>query len=398
MPKLLVLGAGAYLAPALRAIRQAGYKVLAVDRDPNAPGKVEADDFRPIDIKDIDSLSAWAAEAGVDGVMPLNDFGTPAAAAVASRLGLLGNSFDCARTANDKGLMRECWKQAGLSIPDFVVVDSADAAAAACGSVGFPCIVKPALSGGGGRGISVVREPAEVAWAVEFARPHALNGRFVVERFVEGLELTVEVASIDGKHITLARSDKEKPPLRTRVATSLNYPAAISKNQAQKIDLLVHAALDAIDFRYGISHTEVLLDSLSGDPVLVETGARPGGGHIFHTLIKAVSGINGPKLNADILSGRLDCLPQPQAWGGVYRFITAQPGKLIGIQGVETARTMPGILDVGVTAKLGQQVGILNNSFDRPGYIVSQGRTRDAAIAAADAAQSMIRLFVEQSR
>lgn len=388
--RILVLGAGKYLAPALLRIAAGGYFVLVADRDPHAPGRVHADAFRPIDITDKESILAWAREEAIDGIMPINDFGTPAAAYVAATLRLPGNSEACAEIANDKGLMRRRWAAHGVPQPEFIELADHNLIAPACRAVGFPCVVKPAFTGGGGRGISVVRGEEDIEWAVTFARPHARNGRYVVERYIEGTELTVETASVEGRHRILAVSDKVKAPLRTRVATSLHYPAAITDEQLARLDGLCAAALDAIEFVDGLAHTEVILDEAGDTIQFVEVGARPGGGHIFHTLIEAVSGIDAPALNAAILTGRRPPVPQPLRRGGVYRFFNPAPGILRRVANIEAARSIPGVLDFGIIAEPGDTVGALASSLQRPGFVVTAAATREAAIAIADRVEATL--------
>ena len=74
------------------------------------------------------------------------------------RLGSRGLTPRTAELACDKGLMREQWARDGLPNPDFRVVLTEPEARAACSQIGLPAGAKPADSGGGGRGVSVVRD------------------------------------------------------------------------------------------------------------------------------------------------------------------------------------------------------------------------------------------------
>src|SRR5687767_4850923 len=125
---LLVLGAGAYYTRVLREVRALGYRTVAVDRNPASPGFALADAHEVVDIVDREGVLEVARRHGVDGVMPVNDFGVRTAAFVSARLGLVGISADAAEAANDKGVMRERWRDAGLPIPGFRVVSTLDEA------------------------------------------------------------------------------------------------------------------------------------------------------------------------------------------------------------------------------------------------------------------------------
>ena len=87
--KLLVLGAGRQQLGLLRAARQRGLLVVAVDRDPAAPGFRFADRRALISFEDEPSLHRLAEAERLDGVIsPANDWSVGIAARVAHRLAL----------------------------------------------------------------------------------------------------------------------------------------------------------------------------------------------------------------------------------------------------------------------------------------------------------------------
>ena len=152
--RILILGANRFYLRVMELLRAGGFDVLAVDRDPSAPGRNVADAFAAIDIIDHDAVLAWASAMAIDGVMAVNDFGVRTASHVAAALGLVGLSRDAAERANDKGLMRDCWRDAGLPIPAYQVVADLAGVRRAVSEIGYPCVIKPTDCGGGGRGIS----------------------------------------------------------------------------------------------------------------------------------------------------------------------------------------------------------------------------------------------------
>jgi biotin carboxylase len=393
---ILVLGGGIYHVRLLDQLVSAGFRVLVCDRDPIAPGARRAHVFRPIDFSNSDEVLAFARDEKIDGIMPISDFGTRTASKVAKALGLPGLEPAKVDAVNDKGLMRDAWAVAGLAQPSYRVATEFEGLDAAARRIGYPCIVKPADSGGSGRGVSTVRAPAELAWAFDLARPFARNGRFIVETFVEGLEITVETITLPERGtVVLAMSDKVKPPLRTRVATSLNYPACLPPDLWAAAERLTVAAVEALGITVGMAHTEAIVTDRG--PILLETGARGGGGHVFHTLIEATSGIAAPVVAARLLCGLPVELPPPRRDGAVYRFFNPPSGILRAVDGLENAANMPGVLDIGMIKKPGDRVGDLVNSLERTGYVVTKGATREEAIARADAVCRTVRFTVESS-
>jgi biotin carboxylase len=380
---LLVLGGGTYSVRAIEAVRDAGYRTVVVDRDAGAPGLAVADLGRAIDIVDADAVLALAREERIDGVLPLNDFGVPTAAHVASVLGLPGLTPRSAELSCDKGLMREQWERDGLANPEFRVVVSEAEARAACAEIGLPVVVKPADSGGGGRGVSVVREEDELAWAYDFAAPRARNGRIVVERFLDGTELTIETVSQRGAVHVLAVSDKIKLPRRTRVATSLHYPADLPPATLERVHALAAAAVHSVGIADGPAHVEMIVTDAG--PVLLELGARGGGGHIFSLITEAVSGVPMVAESARVLVGDEADLRVRHERGCVYLLFGPELGIIRAIHGVDEARALPGVLDLGITRRPGDVLGPLADSLQRSGFAVVAGRTRQEAMHRADA-------------
>lgn len=200
--------------------------------------------------------------------------------------------------------------------------------------------------------------------------------------------MTIKSISYDGDVQILAISDKEKPPLRTRVATSLNSPANLSEETLNQVRTLVEHAVQALGIKLGPAHTEVIV-TLQG-PKLVETAARPGGGHIFSLIVQAVSGVNMVQETAKILVGETPDLRIKHQRGCVYRFLCPPAGMVRAIHGIEKARDLPGVLDIGILKKPGDKVENLNNSLERSGFVVVEGKDRDEAVQRANDVERIV--------
>jgi biotin carboxylase len=394
MRRLIILGAGLYYKRTIEVLVKGGFYVIALDKNPEAEGRFAAHEFYAFDIVDKNAVLTLAKEKKIDGIMNVNEFGSRTACFVASTLGLNGHSYDTVEATNDKGIMRDKWLSSGLTIPQYKVFDSWEDAKKSVDEIGYPCILKPADSGGSGRGISVLKSELDIKWAYDFAEAYARNGRFIVESYIEGVELTVETFSINKRVFFLAMSDKIKPELKTRVATSLNYPAMINDELRDKVETLVSDALNSLGLINGIAHTEVIVNK-KGTPFLIETGARGGGGHIFHTIIEAVSGINAPLLQANWLTGQNPEIGYIQKNGCCYRFFNPERGILKSVNNLERATKIRGVIDLGIVKKVGEEVGNLENSLQRTGFVVTKGIDRQDAIDVADEVEGTLTFEVK---
>jgi biotin carboxylase len=279
--------------------------------------------------------------------------------------------------------MRRQWEAHGLPNPPFRVVTNLEEAYSAFDELKPPLVMKPTNSGGAGRGVSVIRTIGDLEWAYQFAGPFCSEkDSLIVEQFVAGTEITVESISYAGEVHVLTMSDKVKPPLRTRVATSLNYPAAITPTARNEIATLTTQAVKALGIQDGPSHAEVILNS--DGVTLLELAARGGGGHIFSTIVEAVTGVDMVRETARILVGEEPDLSAKRERGCVYRFFAPEYGTIREIRGMEAASVLPGVLDIEVTRKPGDVLGGLVNSIERSGFAVVAGRDRDEAVRRAD--------------
>jgi len=82
-------------------------------------------------------------------------------------------------------------------------------------------------------------------------------------------------------------------------------------------------------------------------------------------------------------------VPRGQRVGGaVTRFLVAPPGLL---DEVEVPEGLPGVVEVRVYARPGDEVAPLCRGSDRVGAVLAVGETREQALARADAAAERIR-------
>ncbi len=107
----------------------------------------------------------------------------------ASNLHFIGPTPEAIRAMGDKALAKKMMQRAGVPVVPGSdgVIDSFDAARAVAADVGYPLIVK-ASAGGGGRGMRLVKVPAELERAFSTASAEAQaafgNGEVYIERFV----------------------------------------------------------------------------------------------------------------------------------------------------------------------------------------------------------------------
>lgn len=394
MKTLLVLGAGRLNLPAARAMSRVA-RVIAVDRKPFED--IDEPGFKTIalDFADQEALLSFARQESIDGVYPFSDHAIRPAAMLGAALGLVGLQGEIAENFLDKSKMRDRWRKSGLSQPEFVVVQDLQPALQAAAEIGYPVIIKPASSGGGGRGVFRVDSDLELmAYYPQAVQQNRYSDRILVEKFVVGVESSLELVVVEGKATVLAISTKEKPESKSQVATEIVYPGELSDAVVDRIRNLCAQAAQALGIVYGATHFEVITTS-KGVPYLVEVGGRVGGGHTFHPIASHVSGVNYPELLACLYLGRFEEVKTMLARGirsrgAVYAFpVTDLSGTIKRIGFAETG--------AGTLAELWKQPGDviagMNSSMDRLGCVVSLAESREAALS--ESRKTMASFFMD---
>ena len=118
MKTVLFVGAGRNQRRAIERVRELGVRVVAVDRNPEAPGLALADAGEAVDFSDVDAVAETGRRHGVDGVLTIAaDSAVPIVARVAELLGLPGIGSEAAHLATNKIAMRREFGEHGVPQP-----------------------------------------------------------------------------------------------------------------------------------------------------------------------------------------------------------------------------------------------------------------------------------------
>jgi biotin carboxylase len=416
--RLLVLGAGPAQLGALAAAQRRGLHVIAVDRNPAAPGFRYATRRAILSTEDERGIVRLARAERVDGVLaPGTDWPVAIAARAAHSLGLPHPiAPETAALAVSKARQRERFARAGVPQARSEVVGTAAEAGAAARRVGFPCVLKPP-DRQGQVGLAVVEQPGDVERAYFEARGAARAGAVLVEELVPGRELTVNAFSARGTFTPLTVTDRlTAAPPAFGVALAHAWPSALPREDVEGAVRAARSACEALGIEEGPTYTQVL--ATPDGPRVVELAARLGGGHDAE-LCEAALGVdlNGLAVAAALgedtsnkvlqeqeaalrrASGTSNTVLRASArvGGACVRFLVAPEGELVDTLGEDAARRLDGVLDVLLYRGRGHRFGPLRHGSDRAGAVLAVGASRDDALERADRAAQCIRFQTAES-
>lgn len=384
--RLLVLGAGPAQLGLLEAARARGdLEVIALDRDPAAPGFVVADRRAIISTEDERGIQRLAQAERVDGLIaPGIDWPVAIAARVAQRIGIAHPlSPATAVLATSKARQREQLATAGVPQPAWHLVSGSE------DGLPVPCVVK-APDRQGQRGLSLVDDASELEAAITRALAESRNGHALVEEVADGPEVTVNAFSVDGGFHALTVTDRlTADPPAFGVALAHVWPSEADGNDAADV---AGSAVSALGIENGPSYTQLRITR--DGPQVVEVAARLGGGHDAELCLAALGvDLNELALRA-ALGEEIDpaaLVVEPQAGGASTVFMTAEPGELEAVDGVEEAEAAEGVLRIRVYRRPGYEVGELRLGADRLGAVQAVGPARNEALERARAAAALVR-------
>ncbi|HEU5279187.1 MAG TPA: ATP-grasp domain-containing protein [Gaiellaceae bacterium] len=392
--RLLVLGAGPAQLGLLAAARARDLHVIAVDRDPSAPGFRYADRRAIVSTEDESGIERLAGAERVDGLIaPGIDWPVAIAARVAERLGLPHPiAPETGTLSTSKLRQRERFAEAAVPQPAYEICSGAEEATAAAERIGFPCVIK-APDRQGQRGLTLVRSAADVRDAVRVALDASRTATLIVEELVPGREITVNAFSSGGHFFPLTVTDRLTAPLPAfGVALTHVWPSELEPGQIGAAVEAAAAAAAAVGIADGPSYTQVLVGPEG--PRVGELAARLGGGHDAE-LCRVALGVD---LNGAALSAALgkeiaatSLAPVARVGGACVRFLVPPPGELREVTGVEEAFAQEGIRGIRIYRRPGHRFEEFRRGADRAGAILAVGGSREEALERASKAEAMIR-------
>ena len=402
MKTVLFVGAGRHQRGAILQARDRGLRVVAVDRNPDAPGLAAADVPETVDFMDVDAVTEVARRHGVDGALTVSaDRAVPVVATVTERLGLPTIGSTTAHLMTHKVGMRRTLAEAGVPQPRFAAARDLREGRAAVGTVGVPSVLKPADSGGQ-RGVFRLDSRDDLDAHLHAALAESKSGEAIVESFVDGTEMNCIVVARDGEATVLTLSDRLRPPgIGFGVGWIHVYPASIYGDQLALAERVAVQAVQALGLRNGIAFPQLIAEP-DGGVVMVEVAARIPGGQMAD-LVRHAVGVDLVDVALRQALGEevpdetaLPRFSQPLA----IRFFTAQPGPLPTgvvrrIGSLEPVLGADGVVQAETYLQVGETIRPVRLDGDRRGYVIAVADTNVQALARAEAAARLLTVEVE---
>jgi biotin carboxylase len=398
---VLFVGAGRHQRRAIAQARERGLRVVAVDRNEDAPGLAIADVAEVVDFADVDAIEEVARRHAVDGAVTVSaDRAVPVVAAVTERLGLPTIGTDVAHRMTHKIAMRRTLAEEGIPQPPFAAVRNLAEGRSALDTVGVPAVLKP-VDSGGQRGLFRIETAGDLESNLHSVLAESPGREAILEGFVDGVEMNGIVVVRDGDARTVTLSDRLRPEgAGFGVGWIHLYPASIHSDQLELAVRVAERSVAALGLRDGIAFPQ-LIASPDGGVEVVEVAARIPGGQMAD-LVRHAVGVDLVELALRFALGEpipddiaLPRFSQPLA----IRFLTASPGPLptgtvTRIGPLTDVLDAPGVVQAETYLAVGETIRPVRLDGDRRGYVIATAPTSVEALRRAEHAAGLLEVEV----
>lgn len=365
MSKIAIIGASYLQLPLYLKAKELGYTTIGFSWPDGAIAKDYCSQFYPISIIDKEEILKICEAQKIDGILTIaSDVAVTTVCYIAEKMSLVGNGIESATYSTNKYLMREQLSKAGLNSPKYHLISYQSDLNLLAKHINYPAIVKP-VDRSGSKGVTKINSQHELEIAANNALEASLCKQAIVEEFINGTEVSVEMVSFNGQHYGLSITDKETTGAPHFVEIAHHQPSCHSPQLQNAIYEACKKGLDALNIKNGASHPEFIISS---DGIYVtEIGARMGGDFIGSDLVYLSTGYDFLKGVIEISLGKFTPpVKSFQKFSGVYFYsnLTPRVGEII-----KNKDDLPYIVQAEINDN---PLSELTQSSDRSGYFIYQ--------------------------
>ena len=268
---------------ALKVLREDGFRTIVVNSNPATimtdPGFADRTYLEPLDVEAVaDVLGRERPDAllpTMGGQTALNIGLELAETGVLEALGieLIGAPPEVIRRAEDRELFRETVREAGLKVPESLVVTKLDDLPA---DLSFPVILRPAFTlGGHGGGIATSRPELEVM--LDRALRESPVHQVLVEENLTGWdEFELELIRDRSDNVVVVCSIENLDPMGVHTGDSVTVAPqmTLSDEAYQELRDAAAAVIRAVGVECGGSNIQFARDRATGDVRVIEMNPR----------------------------------------------------------------------------------------------------------------------------
>lgn len=343
MKKIMILGAGQYQMPIINRAKEFGLHTVVISPEGDYPGFEIADSYYYVDVKDMERILEIAREERIDGVTTdQTDIAVRTEAYVSEKLGLPGISYESSRIFTDKSLMRDKCMELGIPTIRYKATDNLEDVKTFFREINGNAILKP-VDNQGSRGVYKIESLDDIERIYYEALKYSKTKRVIIEEFIEGQEYEVDSIVYDYNEQTLIYGDVIPFDIPGVFAAKIRmYPSASDDDLVNRLLKYNSDVVTGFGLKQGLTHSEYIVDK-NGQPFLLESAARGGGGFISSHIVKLRTGIDTATFLIKLALGEIKEAPIVQSKPNVTCYVSffLPEGTVVSLDGLEEIKNLP---------------------------------------------------------
>lgn len=359
--RLLILGGMRISCEIVRTAKAMGIYTLVADYNKieDSPGKQIADEAIDLSVIDVDAMVNFIKNNGIDGVfVGFNDMLLPYYAEICERAGLpcygTKEQFD---TLIAKDQYKALCRQFGVpTIPEYNIDDE---------NIKYPVLVKP-VDSSGSRGITICHNRQELEAAVEIGKKASKTEKVLIERYMDGREVTVFWTFQNGNYYLSAlanRHVKQNQGLDViPLPVGYTFPSVFLPKYQQEVEEKCKKMFRHLGIKDGMMFMQCKVED--GICYVYDLGFRPTGS-LEYKILKRVCGYDPLEMMiCHSLTGKMgseDIAPKVNPHFPAPAFNVSclcAPGTIREITGEEDVKNMPEVEDVVIGHEAGETITV----------------------------------------
>lgn len=357
--RLLILGGMRISCEIVRKAREMGIYTLVADynKAEDSPGKQIADEAVDLSVIDVDAVVSYIKGNNIDGVfVGFNDMLLPYYAEICQRTELpCYGTKEQFETLIAKDQYKALCRQFGVpTIPEYDINDE---------HIRYPVLVKP-VDSSGSRGITICHNRQELDEAVEIGRKASKTGKVLIERYMDGREVTVFWTFQDGNYYLSALANRHvKHNQGTDVIplpVGYTFPSVYLPKYRAEVEENCKRVFKHLGLKDGMMFMQCKVED--GTCYVYDLGYRLTGS-LEYKILERVCGYNPLEMMiCHALTGKMG--EESIANKAVPEFITpafnvsclCAPGTINEIEGIEAVKAMSEVEDVVIAHAPGETI------------------------------------------
>jgi len=374
---VLVFGGGELQISIINKAKLLGLQVIVIDPNDLAQAKDVADVFVCVGGDDFEKTLEIALKYNVKGlVTAATDHPILMMCRIAEAMKLNFPTYDSCETLLDKGKFKSFLQENGFKHANGNVYN--DVANFKIFNYNVPLIVKP-LKNSGSRGVIKCESFDTLDAAVSECLRYCRDGRFIIEEFIVGDEISVEAIVKEGKVHIIQITDKivSNPPYNVELGHI--QPSKYSHRE-DEIQEILQQIVTLTGFDNSAIHPEFKITE-QGDIFIIEIGTRLGGDYITSDLTYLSTGVDIENLQIFISLGKNITFTKSNMCSAIS-FLNFQEDTVIhkNIDKKQLLYSFPEIFRFESNLKPNDKIKIVTNSLERYGYFILQSNSMEEII------------------